>query len=84
MDILSCRAPHPVPYLSLTHPLPVPYFYTIELDLIEICLVLMEFSNLYFVLSVKQAEKLKSREMKNEGRRIKDEGWRMNVEWWLC
>ena len=30
----------PPPYLSLTHPLPIPYFYAIELDLIEICLVL--------------------------------------------
>ena len=40
---------------------------------------LMEVS-VYF--NMKQAEKLKSREMKDEGWKLNDESWKMKVERW--
>ena len=40
---LSLNSPLTVPYQSLTCSLPVPYFYTIELDLIEIRLLSLPF-----------------------------------------
>ena len=47
IPFLSLTRPLPIPYPTPTHPLPVLYFYTIELDPIEIRLVV--FYSLYLL-----------------------------------